>query len=212
MKTLIFKSRFDSFVRQQLYIIPFEALILERLTASPNINNIYGYCGATSILEVLPHEVNKLIQDGRGYANQTLLDRLDNVHPKNKLTSYEKVVIASDMANALSDLHGFKDGVIVHGDNHIDQFLANPNGQPKLGDFNLATILQWNDKRGEYCKREREPWRFRVSLQLQCCSSMSFVETQTLLHTSSVHLRNSVELLLTKRLMCLRWATAYTLW
>jgi hypothetical protein len=37
-----------------------------------------------------------------------------------------------------------QDGVIVNRDNHIDQFLASSDGLVKLGDFNLATILQWN--------------------------------------------------------------------
>jgi serine/threonine protein kinase len=164
LKILIYKSRFDNYVKQQLYIIPFEALIMERLTASPRITDIYGFCGTTSILEQLPHEVNEIVQAGSGRANQTLLDRLDNVYPQNDLTPYEKVVVARDMAESLADLHGFTDGVIVHGDNHIDQFLADSNGLLKLGDFNLATILEWNDKKGEYCKREREPWRFRVSV------------------------------------------------
>ncbi len=56
-----------------------------------------------------------------------------------------------------------QDGVIVNRDNHIDQFLASSDGLVKLGDFNLATILEWNDRKGAYCKREREPWAYRVS-------------------------------------------------
>lgn len=102
-----------------------------------------------------------MIQNGSGRANQTLLDRLDDVYPQNNLKPYEKVLIARDMAESLADMHGFVGGVLVHGDNHIDQFLANHDGIMKLGDFNLATILEWNEKKGEYCKREREPWRFR---------------------------------------------------
>ena len=171
---------------------------MERLSASPRITDIYGYCGATSLLEMMPHEVNEIIQPGSGRANQTLLDRLDNVYPKNSLTPYEKVAIALEMAEAIADLSGFPDGVIVHGDNHIDQvsffdhgnrcqeflvlhrdqFLANSNGFIKLGDFNLASILEWNDEKGEYCKREREPWAFRVS-SLESISSRPRVHLKT---------------------------------
>ena len=162
MKSLIYKSRFDSYVKNQLYIVPFEALIMERMTASPRITDIHGFCGATSFLELMPYEANEIIQEGNGRANQTLLDRLDDVQPENHLTPYEKVAIALEMAESLADLHGFVDGVIIHGDNHIDQFLANSDRILKLGDFNLATILHWNDKNGDYCLRDREPWRFRV--------------------------------------------------
>jgi hypothetical protein len=86
-----------------------------------------------------------------------------NVKSQNSLTPKNKVGIALAMAAALADLHGFEDGVILNGDNHIDQFLATSEGRVKLGDFNLATILEWNDRKGDYCKREREPWAYRVS-------------------------------------------------
>jgi hypothetical protein len=169
MKTLIFKRGFDAFVRRQLYIVPMEGLIMERLTASPYITDIYGFCGATSMLELMPQEVNELIQLGSGRANQTVLDQLDNVYPKNELFPVEKARIALEMAESLAALHGFRDGVILHGDNHIDQFLANSENLIKLGDFNLATIPEWNDEKGEYCKRERVPWAFQVSRARMHC-------------------------------------------
>jgi serine/threonine protein kinase len=146
-----------------------EGLIMERLTASPYITDIYGFCGATSMLEVMPREVNEIIQPGRGRANQTRLDQLDNVYPENQLFPVDKAHIALEMAEALAALHGFRDGAILHGDNHIDQFLADSENFLKLGDFNLATIPEWNDKKGEYCKREREPWAFQVSTARRHC-------------------------------------------
>jgi hypothetical protein len=164
IKELIFDSHhFDRFVLLQLHIIHYEALILERLTASPRIATIYTHCGTTNVLESLPNEVNEMIQPDDGRANHTELLALDDVYPKNILTGEEKAGLALDMAEAMADLHGFRDGIIVNGDNHIDQFLADRDGFVKLGDFNLATILTWNDEKGEYCKLEREPWRYPVS-------------------------------------------------
>jgi streptomycin 6-kinase len=137
---------------------------LERLTASPRIMDIYGYCATTTRLEFMPEEIEKTIEPGNGRyrANQTELDMLDNVYPRNDLTAMEKLVMALEMAEALADLHGFKDGVILHGDLHHCQFLKNSEGKIKLGDFNLATILEWNDKEEHYCKRKRKEWCFEV--------------------------------------------------
>jgi hypothetical protein len=148
-----------------LYEIPTEALIMERLTASVNIIDIYGFCGVTTMIELMPKEISEKIQPGKGRTSQTDLDELQvtDVQSKNNFSPWEKLLLALDMAQALADLHGFKDGVIIHGDNHIEQFLINAEGRMKLGDFNLATILEWNDKKQEYCKRQRKPWRFQVS-------------------------------------------------
>jgi hypothetical protein len=109
LKTLIFKRNFDELVWRQLYIIPMEALVMEQLTASPQITDIYGYCGTTSILEIMPKEVNELIQPGSGWANHTELMQQANVKSQNFLTPKQKVGIALEMAKALADLHGFTD-------------------------------------------------------------------------------------------------------
>jgi serine/threonine protein kinase len=162
-KNLLFEGDYDAYVQMQLYITAMEVLILERLSASPHIMDIYGYCGTSSIQELMPYEVDEIIVPESGQANRTILDHDDDVHPQNNLTPLEKVQLALGMAEALADVHGFQDGVILQGDNNIEQFLVNSNGNLKLGDFNLATILQWNDKEGAYCKRERRRWMESVS-------------------------------------------------
>jgi hypothetical protein len=137
---------------------------LERLSASPRIATIYTHCGTTNLLESLPNEVNQMIQPDDGLADHAQLLALDDVYPKNDLSGEEKAGIALDMAEAIADLSGFRDGVIVNGDNHIDQFLTDGDGFIKLGDFNLASILTWNGEKGGYCKQERSPWRYPVSV------------------------------------------------
>jgi serine/threonine protein kinase len=56
------------------------------------------------------------------------------------------------MAEAIADLHGFKDGVIVHGDIQLCQYLINRDGQLKLNDFNRAEVMLWDTKKQDYCR------------------------------------------------------------
>ncbi|KAL7491232.1 hypothetical protein ACHAWT_000791 [Skeletonema menzelii] len=56
------------------------------------------------------------------------------------------------MAESIADLHGFEDGVIVHDDVYPNQWMTTPDGRLKLGDFNRATIMQWDEINGGYCK------------------------------------------------------------
>jgi hypothetical protein len=55
-----------------------------------------------------------------------------DVHPMNNLTAVEKLDMALVMAESLADIHGYKGGVIAHGDVHPDQWLRSSTGQVKL--------------------------------------------------------------------------------
>lgn len=59
--------------------------------------------------------------------------------------------MALQMAESIADLHGFKDGVIVHDDIQLCQWLRNRDGKLKLGDFNRARVLQWDRRKQKYC-------------------------------------------------------------
>merc|ERR1712113_1075110 len=56
------------------------------------------------------------------------------------------------MAEAIADLHGFKDGVIVHDDIQLPQFLFSKEGKIKLNDFNRGEAMLYNEDKGEYCR------------------------------------------------------------
>jgi len=56
------------------------------------------------------------------------------------------------MAEAIADLHGFKDGVILHGDIQLSQYLFSRDGQLKLNDFNRAEVLLWDTEKRDYCR------------------------------------------------------------
>jgi hypothetical protein len=56
------------------------------------------------------------------------------------------------MAEALADLHGYKNGVIVHQDVQLSQFLLNKDmTRLKLNDFNRAEFMLWDEEGQEYC-------------------------------------------------------------
>jgi hypothetical protein len=71
------------------------------------------------------------------------LDKLEtmDVHPMNNLTLAEKLDMALVMAESLADIHGYRGGVIAHGDVHPDQWLRSSTGQIKVNDFNNAEML-----------------------------------------------------------------------
>ena len=89
-----------------------DAVVMERLTASPRIIDIYAHCGMAVQVEALPYEVEEVIVPGSGYTKQDKLHDEEDVKPKNDYTATEKLDIALSMAESLADLHGFKDGVM----------------------------------------------------------------------------------------------------
>jgi hypothetical protein len=120
-----------------------EAIIMESLTHSNIIVDIYGHCGTSILAEAMPGEItlsivpavdNDIDDYDRGHIKQSELDQLqqDDVHPMNNLTMQEKVDHALLMAESLAELHGFKGGLIIHGDVHPDQWLKAADGSIKL--------------------------------------------------------------------------------
>jgi hypothetical protein len=89
-----------------------DALIMERLTASPRIVDAYAHCGTTVLVEPIPFEVEEYIVPGEGHIKQEELHDEADVTPLNNFTIEEKLQMALEMAESLADLHGFKDGVM----------------------------------------------------------------------------------------------------
>jgi len=144
--------------RSSLAKVQKDAIVMERLTASPYIVDAFGLCGTSIFSEVMPNEVADLIIPGDGYAEQEELDGQPSVVSGNNYTIAEKLDMAIDMTQALAAIHGFKEGVILHGDVHPVQWLRSPEGFLKLNDFNGAEILPWNPKEQRSCKTNRGRW------------------------------------------------------
>ena len=133
-----------------------EAVVMEKLSASPNILDMYSYCGTSVLLEAMAGDIDSEMMPGSGYASKEELAKRDDVYPANNLTALEKLQIALEMAESLADIHGYKGGEIVHQDINPEQWLVARDGSVKLNDFNNAEITLWNDAKQTFCTRQDE--------------------------------------------------------
>ena len=112
-----------------------DAISMERLTSSPYVMNIYGFCGMSVVT---------------GYAGETVTDIVDTINPLGKL------FMAKLIAKGLSDIHGIDGGdenvSLVHNDiNYANIMVGGPHRLPKFNDFNLAVLQMRNKETGENC-------------------------------------------------------------
>ena len=93
-----------------------DAIVAERLTSSPRIYTIYGFCGIGILSETFHNghveEITLLIPDELEVIN----DETSPLVCHNDLTPQRKLELALQMAEALADLHGYPGGPIVHQD------------------------------------------------------------------------------------------------
>jgi serine/threonine protein kinase len=149
LKSMRYKKYFEYDV-SSYYQMHREAIVMERLTSSPRIVDLYGHCGTSILAEVMNHEVAADLvpnygygtNDYAGYMKQAELDTYQtvDVHPMNNLTLDRKLELAIVFAESIAEIHGFVGGVIIHGDIHPVQWLANTKGQVKLNDFSTYTL------------------------------------------------------------------------
>jgi len=128
-----------------------DALVAERLANVPQTYDLYGYCALTLITEFFFHgDVEKQAlwkSDSRdsGKGNK--------IEPDQLLTPEQKLVISFEMAKGLAHLHGHADGMLIHGDVQMSQFLLNREKTVlKLNDFNRAEVMLWDETHNEYCR------------------------------------------------------------
>ena len=125
-------------------MIRIDAMVMDLLQGSPRIVNIYSHCGASVQVETI---------DGPSIADIVEKEhRLRIDDPPPMLSPTEKLNMALEMAGSLADLHGFKDGPIIHSDLQILQFLLDKNYHAKMSDFNRGDVLWFDQEKEEYCK------------------------------------------------------------
>ena len=157
-----------------------DALAMERLTFSPYVLDVYGYCGQSAINELANFGIEgmssleKVARSFRG---------MDNVEPVSKI----KLQLASMVAAGVSHMHSidfpdfpqrydsndepnpnFMEGQTIRSNATLVHYDLNPRniaivkrGKPKLNDFNVAEFLTWdriNNKTCGFQGRFREPW------------------------------------------------------
>mmetsp|Transcript_33674 Transcript_33674/g.81644 ORF Transcript_33674/g.81644 Transcript_33674/m.81644 type:complete len:541 (-) Transcript_33674:38-1660(-) len=130
-----------------------DALVAERLSANPRTYDIYGYCGYGILSEFFHHgDIEEVAYEDDGWVEEDLSQK-DIFEVHTKLTGTEKLVLALEMAEGISFLHGFSSGVIVHDDVQMSQFLLNKDRTMlKINDFNRAEFMLYDDTEGEYCR------------------------------------------------------------
>ena len=144
-----------------------DALVMERLTSSPRIVDIYGHCASSVLTEFLPKELESTAVPFASKTRQTRINEQQKrdmkVESLNNLTLTEKIDISIQMAEAIADLHGFEDGVLVHDDIQLSQVLFSKEKKVKLNDFNRAEVMLFNERKKQYCRYRNGPgggdWR-----------------------------------------------------
>jgi hypothetical protein len=154
------KYRWDaSYDFRDLEFMRMDAVVAEVMSAEPDIVNIYGFCALAIVNEGILggdlEEVATSIEIERGELTEE--DSEKGPQPLNNLTAIQKLVYSLEMAEALSKLHAYPGGVIVHDDIHLGQYLLDDSGHLKLQDFNRAEIMLWNEEDDEYCRYRNNP-------------------------------------------------------
>jgi len=132
LKTLKYQHNFEDNFEEHDRV---DAIAMERLTSSPHVINIYGFCG---------HSVVTEYADG---------PRLGTLADKSKKIPLKRLEIARDIASGLADVHGI-DGDDQPSFVHLDINPANVvvvGNTLKLNDFNIGIILRKNKKTGKTC-------------------------------------------------------------
>jgi hypothetical protein len=134
----------DDYHYEAFEFMRMDAIVSERLSSSPLIVDIYGFCGLSMMSEYLPMgDLMEHATPGGDRGHPVELNDSEDVDPKNYFSATEKLTLSLEMAEAIALLHSYKGGVIVHDDIQLPQFLASKEGYLKLNDFNRAEIMLW---------------------------------------------------------------------
>ena len=133
-KSLVVKIRmlFRKFTDNKYHAVRLDSVLMERLTKSPHILDIHGYCGFALILPfVSGGTLGSVLQKWRD----------GEIH----LDSRTRLEYALNITRALRDLHDVHGDVVpsvIHGDLNELQYLFDESGRLLLGDFNKGQSLR----------------------------------------------------------------------
>jgi serine/threonine protein kinase len=123
-----------------------DALVLERLTSSPNIVDIYGFCGNTLLTEFVSKTLKDVVKQDEEDENTTVAE----TYPT-RTTPEGRLRLALDVARGLEAIHSIPGGPIIHADIQAEQFLVTSDGTVKLNDFNRCRFMPTNNITGRPC-------------------------------------------------------------
>ena len=128
-----------------------DAMAMERLTHSPFVMDVYGYCGQSALNELADFQWDTLEKFNRNMRGRTSSE-----------LNYLKLQLASSVAVGLAHVHEVDDRPsMVHYDLNPRNIAVVAGGRPKLNDFNIAEFLRYNPKTNQTCgfrSRLHEPW------------------------------------------------------
>jgi hypothetical protein len=116
-----------------------DALVMERLTSSPYVVDIYSYCGNAVLSEYVGVGLDQVIYADVDVATAT------------RKTRAGRIRLALDVAKGVQALHDVGGGPIVHADIQAKQFLVSSTGQVKINDFNRCRFVGHNNLTNEVC-------------------------------------------------------------
>mmetsp|Transcript_1809 Transcript_1809/g.2663 ORF Transcript_1809/g.2663 Transcript_1809/m.2663 type:complete len:551 (-) Transcript_1809:441-2093(-) len=121
-----------------------DALVMERLTASPHIVSIYSYCGNTVLTEYAGFNLEDIISDKHSI--------LSNENVPSRKSTRERLYMALGVAKGVEAMHTVEGGPIIHADITSEQFLVNNDGHIKLNDFNRCRFIPRHNLTGMPCQ------------------------------------------------------------
>lgn len=133
-----------------------DAIVMEKLSSSQKIIDMYGHCASSLNVEAMKQGLfHDVVPRKRKHKNEDWDHFFKDVKSRINLNYTEKLRLALEIAESIAELHGYENGAIVHEDIHLSQWLRAKTGALKLGDFNRAIIIGWNEEKQEYCKFSR---------------------------------------------------------
>ena len=121
-----------------------DGLVMERLSGSPNVVDIYGYCGNSVLTEFAPMTVDDVIYSRNG---RSAPDGMVTAE-----TPEGRMHLAMGVMKGLAALHDIDGGPIVHADIQAKQFLISPHGEVKVNDFNRCRFMAYHKRNNRPCK------------------------------------------------------------
>ena len=130
-----------------------DALVMERLTASPYVVNLYGFCANTVMTEIVEQDLEELISNQMDAAadDNLSLSTTTKTSPTRR-TPLGRLELALEATKGVAALHTFSGGPIIHADIQSRQFLVDSHGRVKINDFNRCRFRPKRKETGELCK------------------------------------------------------------